>query len=304
MSRTKGAALSELASLASRAKRLTAVRSVDGWDELSASATSLLSRFQAASFEDLANKAWFILNTCQSIAKFIQSFNEIKVGKFYDAWCKLERVEIEISNLFQNPFYKLSDFGLYELRQVVTDWQSLYPYAVFFSPEMIIKRKECSVCRQDVHPWSLCTHRAGRVYGGSLCYRIVKDLAIVSISLVRDPGQKYSVPFITNEDRQTVDHYDYSIVQFLIERLSSPFDRWTFERTKAYHPHELFREDSPTGPCPCNSGETYENCCLRRPGVIRPHIQISFENASPAELSNAYIAGYKNRNGVARLVGR
>jgi hypothetical protein len=304
MSRAKDAATSELASLASRAKRLIAIGSVEGWDEASASAARLLSHFQAVPSENLANKAWFVLNTCQYRAKFIEAFNETKVGKFYDAWCNLERVEIGISNLLKNPFCNLKDFGLRDLWGVVTNWQSLYPYAVFFSPEMIIKKEVCSVCEQDVHPWSSCTHLAGRVYGGRLCYRIVKDMTAVSISLVRDPVQKYSVPFITNSDGKTVDHYDYSIVQFLIERLMSPFDKWSFEWTEAYHPHELFGERSPKGPCPCDSGRIYENCCLHKPGVVRPHVQFSFEKAPPDELSNAYLAGYKEKSSAARLVKR
>ncbi len=101
--------------------------------------------FHTVPCENLANKAWFVLNTCQYRARFIEAFNEMKVGKFYDAWCNLEQVEIGVFNLLNNPFYKLKDFSLRDLREVVTNWQSLYPYAVFLSPEMIIK-KEYAVC--------------------------------------------------------------------------------------------------------------------------------------------------------------
>ncbi len=121
------------------------------------------------------------------------------------------------------------------------------------------------------------------------------------MSLVRDPVQKYSVPFTSGPDGNTIDHYDYSIVKFLIDRLASPFDEWSYYWTTAYHPHDMFADRDRDGSCPCESGQTYANCCATKPGVMRPHIQFSFEKTPPNELSNAYLAGYKEKNRPARL---
>lgn len=280
---------------------MTSLRSAKGWEAVSASAATLLSHFQEIHSEDFANKAWFITHASDMRAKFVDVFFQMKAGEFYNAWCNLERVEIGIIDLFRNPFYNLRGFGLPEFRDIVTKWQALYPYKVFFSPEFIIKKETCSICNEIVNPWSSCPHRVGRVYEGRLCHRVVRDFGVVYVSLVLNPVQKYSVAFMQDKNGQTVDQYDYSLVRFLTERLASPFDRWSFDWTEAYHPHELFASMSPSGPCPCGSGKTYEDCCLHRPGVIRPHIQFSFENVPPAELPNAYLVGYGERNGPVQL---
>ncbi len=131
--------LIKLDELASLAKALIANRETDGWADLCDSISSLRSGLPDDVSEDIANKAWFLAHTCQIRTTFIKAFNDMKAASFYSAWCDLERVEIELSDLFNNPFYDIDEFGASQLRRWVEDWQSLFPYAVFLSPEIIIK---------------------------------------------------------------------------------------------------------------------------------------------------------------------
>lgn len=293
----------KLDELAARVKALVASRETEGWAELLESISSFRSGLPDDASEDIANKAWFLAHACQIRITFIKAFSEMKADGFYPAWCDLERVETDLSDLFKNPFWDINEFGANQLRRLVEGWQSLFPYAIFFSPEIIIKCEVCSICGRKVDPWSSCRHCAGRVYRGQLCYRIVEKMEFVSVSLVRDPVQKYSVLFTSGPDGSTIDHYDYSIVRFLIDRLTRPFDEWSYHWTKAYHPHDMFADHDRDGSCPCNSGQTYADCCATQPGVMRPHIQFSFERTPPSELPNAYLAGYKEKNRPARLTG-
>jgi hypothetical protein len=288
---------SKLTEVYSAAMHLTAQRSTDGWTEVEINANAVLALAQTENIEDLANRAWFLSELSKANREFVMAFSEIKAGKFYSAWCKLETTEIILLNFLKNRFYPLEEFRIPELRQLVSNWQEIFPYAIFLSPEMVIKREICSICSLEISPWSECPHVTGKVYAGRLCYRIVQDIELVSISFVHTPVQKYSVAFTSDPEGNVVDHYDYSVVRFVADRVEDAFDEWSFYWTKAHHPHSLFPDYDKSGPCPCESGREYSKCCLPKPGVIRPHIQFKFAKPFSASLPNGSLGGYKERNG-------
>jgi SEC-C motif len=76
------------------------------------------------------------------------------------------------------------------------------------------------------------------------------------------------------------------------ERIKSPFTNWKAIWTKALHPHSLFADRPHDGPCPCDSGKPYKDCCLSGEGVIRPHLQVSFDEHPPAHLPTVEFSGY------------
>ncbi len=55
---------------------------------------------------------------------------------------------------------------------------------LYASPEIIIKRETCSICRKDIRA---CDHVPGRVYGGLHCQAMVEDFDIRAVSFVRTP---------------------------------------------------------------------------------------------------------------------
>jgi hypothetical protein len=271
------------------------------WQEAVGQTKQLLSRALAAEADLLANKAWFLHKTADIRLSFILCFERLKKHDFYKAWCDLEQIEIGLDRLSNNPFYDISRFQVEELQTLVAAWQSLFPYHVFFSPEFLISKEECGICGAGSDPWSACQHRKGFVYGGRECIRIVKGAKLLSISLVLDPVQKYSVLFTQDAEGKRSDQYDYSIVTFVAERIASPFDGWSAHWTEAHHPHEIFHDLGTQNPCPCESGRRYNDCCLPKPGVVRPHLQIVFEKHPPTNLPNAVLAGYGERNCAASL---
>jgi hypothetical protein len=293
---------SKIAEAHSLTMDLTAQRSTDGWAEVEHNANTILASAHAENIDDIANRAWFLCELSKANQEFITAFSEMKSGEFYSAWRKLETAEIILSNFLKNKFYPLEDFRIPELAKLVSRWQEIFPYAVFFSPEMVIKKEVCSICSLEVNPWSECTHVTGKVYAGIFCCRIVQDIEFLGISLVHTPVQKYSVPFIRDEEGNIVDQYDYSVVRFVVDRVTSAFDEWSFYWTKAYHPHSLFSNHDERGPCPCESGREYSRCCLPKPGVVRPHIEFEFEKPFPASLPNASLGGYKEKNGPMRMI--
>jgi hypothetical protein len=263
------------------------------WDSVIASAQALLDEATAASDDDAANHAWFIHKVATARRAYVGFIEQLRNGHYYEGWCELERIEITLSALQRNPFYDCQSFGVPELAELVANWQSLFPYRLFASPEFAIRRQVCSICGHTNDPWSSCTHQAGWVYGGKECYRIVKDVEFLGISVVRDPVQKYSVLGISiGPDGKGVGQFDYGPVKFVLDRISAPFSSWKAVRTYARHPHSLFQDRAHDGPCPCESGRLYRDCCLREIGVVRPHFEISFSEPPPAHLPAVQISGY------------
>lgn len=266
------------------------------WDILGLAAKKLLDDAIATCDAEAANRAWFFYKIVQVRRAYISSIEHLRNGDFYEGWCELERVEIGLIVLRMNPFDNCKKFGVTELTELVANWQSLFPYRIFFSPEFAIRREECSICGHGVDPWSPCRHEPLRVYAGRECYRIMKELEVLGVSLVLDPVQKYSVARVMSEDAngKKIDQFNYSPVRFVIERLSTVFSNWNAVWTYELHPHSLFKDRQPDGPCPCESGRSYRHCCLDKDGVRRPHVQIQFADPPPAHLPNLEFSGYGN----------
>ncbi len=225
--------------------------------------------------EDVANKAWFLESVCTSRFDMIRIWEMLRDEKFRDAWIELEKVELACHWLTVNAFYPLEIFEVPDLARMVANWQSLYPYKVFISPEFLISREECSICGQSMGPWSSCPHTTGRVYNGEFCSRIVKEASIGQLALVSDPVRKYSVVIPKTEDDS--DPMDYRQVEWVRDRCDGPFCKWSAKRGQMMHPHSSFICD-PKELCPCGSERSYEACCLVRDGVLMPHIDVTFEH--------------------------
>ncbi|WP_122804782.1 SEC-C metal-binding domain-containing protein [Burkholderia pseudomallei] len=233
-----------------------------------------------------ANESWFIEQTCRAFCDYLNAWCAIKELRFFDAWKLLEIAEITCGSLIRNPFCSLDETGVRALFEQIVEWQRIFPYKVFSSPELVVGHYECSICGLKVDPWSSCPHEKGRVYLGEMCVNIAREVKIVGISLVDDPVQKYSVIF-PKKNADDPDPFDYGAVKFVAERLSGPFSRWTSELIQARHPHSMFSATPPDEPCPCESGRSYRECCLEKPGVLRPHVQISFSEPPPESLPSA-----------------
>ena len=224
--------------------------------------------------------------------------------QYFDAWCELERVEIGLLTLLRNAFLDASVFEIGDLLDLTQSWQEAYPYRWFMSPKILHKSVQCNICSAEINPWSGCDHELGIVYNGTFCHHIVTDREFVSISIVDDPVQKYSAIHIRkDENGRDVEIYTYETVRFVIDRLASPFDVFRAIWTKAPHAHELFPNRTPAGPCPCESGRSYSSCCIKRQGVLRPHLQVVFEREPNGGLPNVELVGFGYR-GDAAVRGR
>lgn len=261
--------------LAGRVAAAVADLAVDGWPALLEEAGALWAEAITAGESRIADRAWFVEAVARARDRMVDLFADMRAGRFREAWPKLEEVELAAIDLRRNPFLDLDLFAVPRLAEMVERWQALYPYRVFASPEMVIRREECSVCGRARGPFDACTHKVGRVYDGVMCSRIVRDFEFLSISVVTDPVQKFSVLLLDP------DVSDYSAVAYVAERVSGPFAWWTSSTETVFHEHSMFERWPADRACPCASGRLYQGCCLELPGVRLPHTTIRFDAPLP-----------------------
>jgi hypothetical protein len=233
-----------------------------------------------------AKSIWCLEVILRIQSSYILAFENLKQNNFYEAWCIFERIETNLHFLrrhfsAQNDVYKL-DF----IEKHIKQYQSLFPYKIFFSPGILILEAECSICGQRTSIRNPC-HFLGEIYNGEMCSRIITNAKLLEGSVVMNPVQKYSVIFpIDSDTGERVDHYNYSIVKFVIDALESPFDEWDTKETQKRQPHSRFKNIGRNGKCPCDSGEKYKNCCLKKSGVLRPHLELMLSVAPSRDLSD------------------
>jgi hypothetical protein len=212
------------------------------------------------------NSLWSLHTFAEATGIYLEAYRLMSRGKYLAGWCKLEDAELGFERLARNVFAP-DLLPLIETRaDLVTLWQSVFPYRHFISPAMRYKKWDCSICGKQSTPVEPCGHIPNLVYAGELCYRHIRDFEPLEVSIVTDPVQKYSVLQLD---------YDYSVVKYVLDHLSGPFHQWSGQWTHKRHGHDRFSDRPAKGPCPCDSGLRYEECCLLSEGVRLPHFQMA-----------------------------
>lgn len=232
--------------------------------------------------QEMAKLVWCYEQILLVQSTYLSAFGKLKDHSFYEAWCLLERVEIELGSLEQHFKTDTDEYRLALIEKHCKQFQSLFPYKYFASPTILQVQKVCSICNQPVSIRSPCGHRVGEIYNGEMCCRIVTEADFLELSVVENPVQKYSVLFMSDaKSGESIDHYKYDLVQHVVDGLHSAFDPWDMYETKIRHPHEFFKHVGRNEACPCGSGAKYKHCCLKESGVLRPHIEVGFSVPPP-----------------------
>lgn len=176
--------------------------------------------------EHRANYLWAEETIVEIVRDFVSVFNLLKQEEFYKAWCLAEQVELGINNLIRNfpDFYQIVSY----YNTIIHQLQRLYPYRLFASYVINIKKEECSICHKPRSIRTMCGHRKGYIYNGELCYNTVTDLDFISIDLVYNPVHKYAVLFLSDDKGNNQDHYDYRLLKGLITYWKDPFQPWNY----------------------------------------------------------------------------
>ncbi len=233
----------------------------------------------------LAKQMWCFEQIVEVQVNFLAVHELLRNGEYYEGWCKLEQIELVLLRLYPHFNATTDQYWIGFIAKKIPMLQSLFPYRMFTSPEILEIEKKCNICGEKISIRNPCGHRVGEIYDGKYCCRIVTKCEFIAVAMVTDPVQKYSVVFpVDPKTGKSHDRYNYSTVEYLIKRWPTPFHDWTVEWTKALHPKKLFGQIGRNDKCPCDSGVKYKKCCMHREGILRPHCQFTFNYSIPEEL--------------------
>lgn len=244
--------------------------------------------------QDEAKLLWIYQTVIEIHKLYRNAFKLLKDKSYYQAWCQLERIEITIHSLKKHFTYDKNQYGLWNIEKAVKNLQVLYPYRLFGSSEILKKKKKCSVCDKEISIRNSCGHIVGEIYNGEMCHRIVTEAEILGISLVENPGNKYSVMFLKDEKTdEQIDQYNYDTIDYLFDLINSPYEIWNLEVSQRELKKEDYGNVGRNDPCTCNSGKKFKKCCMTKIGEKYPHYEFILTNPSNKTLLTNTL---KNRN--------
>ena len=231
-----------------------------------------LKKAQQSPDESYANLLWAVRNIVNIHHEYVNTYHILEKEEYYKAWCNAEKVEICCKNLSRNfPDFFLLVKDIYEC---IINLQRLYPYQLFSSYAIIIKKEKCSICGKIRSLRNDCGHRRGYVYNGEMCCNIVEECELKSIDIVDNPLHKYAVLFTVDKNQERRDNYDYSLVKGLMQYWKRPFQHWRYSIKNVHKPVTDFPGLADNSMCPCASGKKYYECCKTDPEGIKHKVFI------------------------------
>lgn len=228
-----------------------------------------------AFFDDL-----FVLREAlEFLEAYAQTWHLIANGKFGQSWTRLQDA-LDHLRLIQK--FSGIDASLFERR--LTELERAYPYKVFFSIGMIVKRFECSICGHDIDSPE-CAHRRGHLYRGQLARAVVRNATEINhIAMVSNPADKRCVVHFEDESDE------FSIVRFLSQALVGgnmtigQFDSLRFSRKVPRQIRRTFPGRNEL--CHCGSKKKYKRCCAEKDDRGDNHVEIVLSAPRPTLVVN------------------
>ena len=186
--------------------------------------------YQLSNNEQYANYAWLALQIIDIHYLYRGIYIKLdtkntNIKKYYDAWCDAEQIELIANNIKRNFPTFLNTIAL--IINQVHIIQSLFPYKLFTSTEILIKEERCSICGETRNIFKPCGHKKGYVYNGKLCYNTITECDMVGLSLVTNPVRKYAVVFQQDETGNEIE-YSYNYIDALMYYWQKPYQFWNY----------------------------------------------------------------------------
>ncbi|MFK7050201.1 hypothetical protein FLACOL_00170 [Flavobacterium columnare] len=148
---------------------------------------SLKKEYANKNFENEANLVYCIENSLLAIANELQMLVYIKEDKMNEAWNSLVKAQVIYGTVISNSTFQDESNEKY-LTKLAQYEKLLFPHLFFQSVGGIIKKSHCSICKEKS---GKCNHIKGKLYNGELCTRIITEMELEEISLVKNPANKH-----------------------------------------------------------------------------------------------------------------
>lgn len=150
----------------------------------------------------------------------------------------------------------------YEIPQIVellTTYESLYPYKVFASSEMIISKSECSICGKPFQSLE-CPHIKGNLYWGEIAIeKIIEVKEFQAVAMVSHPLDKRCVMEISDDKRTQEEKFQ--VLHEFLEQSVPAFQLFHIEVSKTMRQRSDIDIVGRNEKCSCGSGKKFKKCC-------------------------------------------
>jgi len=227
--------------------------------------------------EKVANELYLLQSIFNIQNNYIQMYNLLKNNSdegYEKSWILREKIDIQMQ-IHRNSHDYNYDFAMIKfIDEAIKRYKYLYPYKLFSSREMVIKKERCSICGKVRSIRNNCEHIPGKIYMGQMCYSIVEDAELKGFAIVENPEDDYT--FLKLEGTK----FNYEVLNILMRGLNSPFDRWDLNIINELN--EEYKKIGRNELCPCGSGKKYKKCCLGTEKASIQHFEIIFkDNPNP-----------------------
>lgn len=161
----------------------------------------LKQQFVERNLENEANLIYCIDNSLLAVQYELQMLVNIKEDKMREAWGNLVNAQVIYGTVVRNYPFELETTNGYVERLEAYE-KLLFPKMFFSSVGGIIKKSNCSICKES---YGKCNHIKGRLYNGELCVREISEMELEEVSLVDVPANKHCITLTTTINNKTVD---------------------------------------------------------------------------------------------------
>lgn len=251
------------------------------WDGVAA----LIDTAVRDSDQELAKMGWCLRQVGGIQDRYLFAWGLLRQGQYYIGWRELARCESGVRALWPHFTDEQQTMGVRFIQTQIARFQTLFPYRIFTSPDFLVLERRCSICDRPIRPRSRCEHKRGEIYDGRYCTGIVTRARLIGTSLVENPDFKANVVFlIDDETGKPFDHFDYPLLDYLMQHLASPWSLWDVRRTERLQPFSRCGDLDDDAPCPCESKVALRDCCRPRGGIRSPHVEFLLSDPVPLEL--------------------
>ena len=204
--------------------------------------------------EQLANSTYVFKCYFLLFCHLMIYFDSLKKKMYTQSWNFLQDCIDDIRLIGR---FAEERFDLTEILDLLLAYESLYPYRIFASPEIVIEKSNCSICGKSMQSLE-CDHIKGNLYWGKLATnRIEKIKSLLAISVVTHPEDKRCVLECCEESITEVEKFKI-LDEFL--KLGIPY----FQMFKINPQYKYIPKGYTTNrneKCPCGSGLKFKKCC-------------------------------------------
>ena len=174
--------------------------------------------------ELLANSSFVFKQYLSLFYSLCEYFSMLEKYDFELSWSKLQDC---LYIIYWVKRFTKSD-NLLDIRKIYSlldCYESLYPYTVFISSEIIVKKSYCSICKKRESDLN-CPHIKGNLYWGELALNVVDDMDFKGFALVTNPLDKRCVVKMIKD--KSYNYNEFKLLENFMALNPSPLNLFRF----------------------------------------------------------------------------